>query len=52
MITGELRNKIDGIWDIFRLSGMTNPLTVIEQITCLMFIKIYFRTQYEPLPYY
>ncbi len=40
MITGELRNKIDGIWDIFWSSGMTNPLTVIEQITYLMFVKI------------
>ncbi|MBQ9008120.1 MAG: SAM-dependent DNA methyltransferase [Clostridia bacterium] len=40
MITGELRNKIDGIWDIFWSSGMTNPLTVIEQITYLLFIKI------------
>lgn len=40
MITGELRNKIDGIWDIFWASGLTNPLTVIEQVTYLMFIKI------------
>jgi len=40
MITGELRNKIDGIWDIFWSGGITNPLTVIEQITYLMFIKI------------
>ena len=32
MITGELKNKIDGIWDIFWSSGMTNPLTIIEQI--------------------
>ena len=40
MITGYLKNKIDGIWDIFWSSGMTNPLTVIEQITYLMFIKI------------
>ena len=40
MITGELKNKIDGVWDIFWSSGMTNPLTVIEQITYLMFIKI------------
>lgn len=40
MITGELKNKIDGIWEIFWSSGMTNPLTVIEQITYLMFIKI------------
>jgi type I restriction enzyme M protein len=28
MVTGELKNKIDGIWDIFWSSGMTNPLTV------------------------
>lgn len=40
MVTGELKNKIDSIWDIFWSSGMTNPLTVIEQITYLMFIKI------------
>lgn len=40
MVTGELKNKIDNIWDIFWSSGMTNPLTVIEQITYLMFIKI------------
>ena len=40
MITGELKNKINGIWDIFWSSGMTNPLSVIEQITYLMFIKI------------
>lgn len=40
MITGELKSKIDNIWDIFWSSGMTNPLTVIEQITYLMFIKI------------
>ena len=40
MVTGELRNKIDAIWDIFWSSGMTNPLTVIEQITYLMFVKI------------
>ena len=40
MITGELKNKIQGIWDIFWSSGMTNTLTVIEQITYLMFIKI------------
>lgn len=40
MVTGELKNKIDGIWNIFWSSGMTNPLTIIEQITYLMFIKI------------
>ena len=40
MVTGELKNKIDGMWDIFWSSGMTNPLTVIEQLTYLMLIKI------------
>lgn len=38
MITGELKNKVDGIWDVFWASGLTNPLDVIEQITYLMFI--------------
>lgn len=38
MITGELKNKIDGLWDIFASGGLVNPLEVIEQITYLMFI--------------
>jgi type I restriction enzyme M protein len=39
MITGELRSKIDRIWDDFWTGGISNPLTVIEQITYLLFIK-------------
>jgi type I restriction enzyme M protein len=39
MITGELKNKIDSLWDIFAAGGLTNPLDVIEQITYLMFIR-------------
>ena len=39
MITGELKNKIDGLWDTFAAGGLVNPLDVIEQITYLMFIK-------------
>lgn len=39
MITGEYKNKVDGIWDIFWSNGISNPLTVIEQLTYLMFIK-------------
>ena len=39
MITGELKNKIDGLWDIFAAGGLVNPLDVVEQITYLMFIK-------------
>ena len=38
MITGELKNKIDSLWDVFATGGLTNPLEVIEQITYLMFI--------------
>lgn len=40
MMTGELKTKIENIWDIFWSSGMTNPLTIVEQITYLLFIKI------------
>ncbi|MDD7193413.1 MAG: class I SAM-dependent DNA methyltransferase [Clostridiaceae bacterium] len=39
MITGELKNKIDSLWDIFAAGGIVNPLDVIEQITYLMFIR-------------
>lgn len=38
MITGELKNKIDGMWDVFASGGLVNPLEVIEQVTYLMFI--------------
>lgn len=39
MITGELKNKIDRIWETFWTGGITNPLEVIEQFTYLLFIK-------------
>ena len=39
MITGEIKSKIDKIWEIFWTGGITNPLTVIEQFTYLLFIK-------------
>jgi type I restriction enzyme M protein len=39
MITGELRSKVDKIWEIFWTGGITNPLEVIEQFTYLLFIK-------------
>jgi len=38
MITGELKNRIDSLWEIFWTGGLTNPLDVIEQMTYLMFI--------------
>ena len=39
MLTGELRGKIVGIWNDFWSGGLANPLQVLEQITCLIFIK-------------
>ncbi|MBT2721462.1 class I SAM-dependent DNA methyltransferase [Bacillus sp. ISL-46] len=39
MITGEVKNKVDKIWEHFWTGGVTNPLTVIEQFTYLLFIK-------------
>ncbi|WP_099364500.1 type I restriction-modification system subunit M [Fredinandcohnia onubensis] len=39
MITGEIKNKIDGIWTTLWTEGNTNPLTNIEQLTYLLFIK-------------
>ncbi len=39
MLTGELRNQIDGIWNDFWSGEIANPLQVIEQITYLIFIK-------------
>lgn len=38
MNIGEIKNKIDRLWDIFAAGGLVNPLDVIEQITYLMFI--------------
>ncbi len=39
MLTNEIRNQIDRIWDAFWSGGISNPLEVIEQITYLLFIK-------------
>jgi type I restriction enzyme M protein len=39
VITGELKSKIDRVWDAFWSGGISNPLEVIEQITYLMFIR-------------
>ena len=38
MLTGELKNKIDALWEMFWTGGITNPLDVVEQMTYLMFI--------------
>lgn len=39
MITGEIKSKVDRIWDAMWAGGIANPLTVIEQLTYLLFIK-------------
>src|SRR5690606_33324334 len=39
VITGELKSKIDRVWDAFWSGGISNPLEVIEQITYLLFIR-------------
>ncbi len=39
MLTGELRNQIDRIWGALWFGGISNPLEVIEQITCLLFLR-------------
>ena len=40
MVTGELRNKIDALWDAFAAGGLVNPLEVIGQVTFLVFILV------------
>ena len=39
MITGEIKSRIDRIWDTMWSGGISNPLSVIEQLTYLLFIK-------------
>ncbi len=39
MLTGELRSKIDQIWNAFWAGGIANPLEVMEQITYLLFLR-------------
>ncbi len=40
MITGEIKNRIDSIWDTFWYGGITNSMTVLEQMTYLFFMKM------------
>ena len=39
MITGAIKNKVDKIWTDIWAGGITNPLTVLEQLTYLLFIR-------------
>ena len=40
MLSAEVKNSIDRVWNTFWANGMTNPLTVVEQITFLIFMKL------------
>jgi len=40
MISGPLKSKIDKLWEMFWSGGITNPLSVIEQISYLMFVRM------------
>jgi type I restriction enzyme M protein len=39
MLTGDIRNQIDSLWNAFWSGGISNPLEVIEQITYLLFLR-------------
>jgi len=39
MITGEIKSQVDRVWDAFWSGGISNPLSVIEQITYLLFAR-------------
>jgi type I restriction enzyme M protein len=39
VITGELKNKVDRVWDAFWSGGISNPIEVIEQLTYLLFVR-------------
>lgn len=39
MLTGQIRNQVDQIWDTFWSGGISNPLSAIEQITYLLFAR-------------
>jgi len=40
MITGVIKNRIDSIWDTFWTCGITNSITILEQMTYLFFMKM------------
>lgn len=45
MITGEIKNKVDQIWDAFWNSGVTTSITILEQMTYMFFMKMLDDTQ-------
>ena len=39
MITGELKSQVDTVWNAFATGGISDPLTVIQQFTFLLFLR-------------
>ena len=39
MITGDLKGQVDQVWNAFWTGGISNPISVIEQFTSLLFIR-------------
>ena len=39
MLTGKIRNQVDQVWEMFWTGGVANPISVIEQISYLLFIR-------------
>lgn len=39
MLTGELKSKVDQVWNAFFTGGIANPIEVIDQITTLLFLR-------------
>jgi type I restriction enzyme M protein len=39
MLTGDIRSKVDALWNAFATGGIANPIEVIEQVTYLLFLK-------------
>ena len=40
MITGDIKNKIDQVWNVFFVAGITSPIAVLEQMTYIFFMKL------------
>jgi type I restriction enzyme M protein len=39
MLTGDIRSKVDALWNAFWSGGIANPIEIIEQVTYLLFLK-------------
>ncbi len=40
MITGQIKNQIDQIWDTFWTGGISNYIDILKQMTYLFFMKL------------